>query len=105
VLATRAQALNNRNLPLYLSVVSSGYSHHGKDFSRLKDEQAAAFKEFEQVAYQAGEPSIAVKGERAEVAGDYRMKVIIRGKEMQFEGKERITLVKESGVWKISAGL
>lgn len=105
VLQLRAQAMNNRNINQYLAVISPAYSDRGKDLAQLRDGLEAGFKIYDSVNYQAAEQKITIKGKQAEVTGTYRMKVVIRGKEMVLDGKERLVLAKESDGWKIISGL
>ncbi|OGT98369.1 MAG: hypothetical protein A2X80_14575 [Geobacteraceae bacterium GWB2_52_12] len=105
MLQVRSQALNGRNLPLYLNVVSPEYHDKGKNYSALVAEVAAGFKSRGTTAYQAGNYTVAVSGNRAEVRGDYRMKVAVGGREVVLDGVEHIILNREAGVWKITAGL
>lgn len=105
VMQVRAQALNTRNINLYLTVISPVYSDKGKDRAQLQDGLEAGFKIYDSVVYQADEQKVKIKGKQAEVTGSYRMKVVIRGKEMVLDGKEHLLLSKESDGWKIIAGL
>lgn len=102
---TRAKALNTRNLELYLKVISADYSDKGKGFGQLRDSLEAGFKVYEQVSYQADDQKVRISGKRAEVAGTYRMKVLIRGHEMALDGKEHLILAREPDGWKIISGL
>lgn len=105
VMQVRAQAMNARNINLYLTVISPAYSDKGKDRAQLKDGLEAGFKVYDSVYYQADEQKVKIKGKQAEVAGTYRMKVVIRGREMVLDGKEHLLLAKESDGWKIISGL
>ena len=105
VVHRRAQALNSRDLGMYLGVISPAYSDKGKDFDLLRDGLEAGFKVYDRVSYQSDEQKVTIDGKRAEVAGKYRMKVVIRGHEMVLDGTERLTLAKEADGWKIIAGL
>ena len=105
VLQMREQAMNTRNINLYLMIISPAYSDKGKDRAQLQDGLEAGFKIYDSVRYQAGEQKLQIKGKQAEVTGTYRMKVVIRGKEMVLDGKEHLVLAKEPDGWKIIAGL
>jgi len=105
VLQMREQAMNTRNIKLYLMIISPAYSDKGKDRAQLQDGLEAGFKIYDSVRYQAGEQKLQIKGKQAEVTGTYRMKVVIRGKEMVLDGKEHLVLAKEPDGWKIIAGL
>lgn len=104
-LSTRADSLNSRDIPGYLSVVSTRYSDKGKDFARLKADLEKNFSEFEQIAYESERRSVTVDGDRAEAVGSYRMRVRVRGREMTLSGTEHIRLAKEPEGWKIVAGI
>lgn len=105
VLQVRAQALNSRNLKLYLKVVSPEYSDRGKHFQELQDSLDAGFKIYDSVSYQSDAQQVTIDGKQAEVTGRYRLKVVIRGKEMVLDGKEHLKLAKGADGWKITAGL
>lgn len=105
VLQVRAQAMNARNINQYLTVISGSYSDRGKSLAQLRNGLEAGFRIYDRVYYQADEQKIEIKGRQAEVTGIYRMKVVIRGKEMVLDGKERLVLAKEADGWKIISGL
>lgn len=104
-LATRTEALNNRNVASYIAVISPQYNDKGKSFTILKDNLEKSFSDCEQIVYEAGTPSIHIAGNRAESTGSYRMRVRLRGKEMTLNGTEHLTLAKEPKGWKIIAGI
>jgi hypothetical protein len=104
-LTTRANALNSRNMPQYLSVVSIRYSDKGKTFAQLRESLEKNFRDFEQISYEPGTPTITVDGTDAGAVGSYRMKVQVQGKEMTLNGTEHIRLSKEPEGWKIIAGI
>lgn len=102
---TRERALNARDIKLYLKVISTAYSDKGKGFDQVRDGLEAGFKVYDQVSYQSADRKVEISGKRAEVAGTYRMKVVVRGHEMVLDGKEHLTLAREPDGWKIIAGL
>lgn len=105
VLQVRAQAINARNIDLYLTIISPDYSDKGKNMSQLQDGLETGFKIYDSANYQADEQKVIFKGNKAEVTGSYRLKVVIRGREMVLAGQEHLVLTRESGDWKIVAGL
>lgn len=105
ILKIRSRALNSRDIKLYISVLSPDYSHKGKDFPLLKDSLTKNFQSLESLSYQPGEQTISLHGKYAEAVGTYRMKFSVRGEEMVLDGTEHLKLAKESGEWKIIAGL
>ncbi|MFZ2950467.1 MAG: nuclear transport factor 2 family protein [Desulfuromonadaceae bacterium] len=104
-LTTRANAINSRNVPRYLSVVSIRYSDKGKTFAHLRESLEKNFRDFEQISYEPGTPAITVDGTTADTACSYRMKIQVRGKEMTLNGTEHLRLSKEPEGWKIIAGI
>lgn len=104
-LSTRAEALNTRDADRYLSVISRNYNDKGTDFGQLSEKQRNNFKKFERIRYEADKPSITVTGTSAASVGRYRMKVVVQGKEVVFNGTEQLKLVKEPEGWKIIAGI
>jgi hypothetical protein len=105
VMQVRAQAMNARNINLYMTVISPAYSDRGKDRTRLQEGLEAGFKVYDSLNYQADAQKITIKGRQAEMTGTYRMKVVIRGREMVLDGKEHLLLSKEADGWKVIAGL
>lgn len=105
VISSRAHALNSRDLSHYLSVVSLQYNDKGKSFAELKENLEKNFRDFEQISYEAETPDISVDGNRARSVAAYRMKILVRGKEMTLNGTERLGLAKEPEGWKIIEGL
>lgn len=104
-LAVRSTALNSRDVAQYISIVSRHYNDKGTDFIRLKEGLEKNFREVERLAYDADSPSITVTGSSAEATGSYRMKVMVKGKEMTLNGIEHLRLAKEQEGWKIIAGI
>ena len=105
LIETRSKALNSRNTTLYLSTVSPGYSDKDKGYSQLKESIINNFKTFESLSYQSEEHAISVAGNLAEASGTYRMRVIIRGRELLLDGMEHLKLAKGPEGWKIIGGL
>jgi hypothetical protein len=102
---TRAQALNARDLGLYVNVISPSYSDKRKGFAQVREGLEAAFKLYEQVSFEEDDQKVHYSGQQAEVSGTYRMKVVIRGHEMVLDGKEHLVFTREPDGWKIIAGL
>ena len=102
----RATALNTRNLPLYLSVVSGHYrDDKGRGREQLRADLETAFNRYDHVSYQVEGQSVTIQRKSAKVSGTYRMKVHSRGNETLLHGRERMVFAKESDGWKIITGL
>jgi len=101
----RQQALRNKDINLYLTLLSHDYLDKGQDFTAKKKELESNFALFDQIDYRSDGFTIDIKGNSADISGTYGLKVVIRGKTLKLEGKETLRLKKESGGWKIVAGL
>lgn len=104
-LATRTNALNLRDMTMYLSVVSRNYNDKHKNYVQLKESLENNFRDYEQLSYEPGTPTITVTGATAESVCSYRMKIKVRKKEMTLNGIEHLRLAKEPEGWKIIAGI
>jgi ketosteroid isomerase-like protein len=103
--AARQKALNARDINQYLSLMSRSYQDGGKDYPAKKQELETSFAAFERVSYRPLKRTITVQGNTATIAGDYMLKIALRGRTMEFPGKEEIRLKKEASGWKIVGGL
>ncbi len=101
----RQQALVNRDITLYLSIISLAYNDKGKDFATEKKELEANFRAYDRIGYRSIERRIEVSGTTATVSGKYRLTITSRGNEISLEGEERLRLAKEVDGWKIIGGL
>ncbi|WP_198134498.1 nuclear transport factor 2 family protein [Geotalea uraniireducens] len=101
----RQQALRNKDINLYLTLLSHDYLDKGQDFTAKKKELESNFALFDQIDYRSDGFTIDIKGNSADISGTYGLKVVIRGKTLKLEGKETLRLKKEFGGWKIVAGL
>lgn len=105
VAVKRQQALNNKDISLYSSLLSRDYHDKGKNFSAKKNELQATFNAFDRIDYRFSDSRVEIKGDRATFSGDYVLRITTKGKELNLEGKELILLKKEPGGWKIIGGL
>lgn len=104
-LTVRSKALNSRDAAQYISVLSADYNHNGKDYFRIKESLISNFQTFESISYQPAEMTISLHGKYAEAVGAYRMRVVVRNKELVLDGTEHLQLAKEPEGWKIIGGL
>ncbi len=101
----RQQALRNKDLNLYLTLLSRDYQDKGRDFAAKKKELESNFALFDRIEYRSDGYTIVINGDRATISGSYGLEVVIGGKTLKFAGKETLRLKKEPGGWKIVAGL
>lgn len=105
ILSARSNALNSKNIYLYSSLISSSYSDKGKNFAQLIEGLQSNFRTFEQLIYIADSPSINISGKYAESTCNYRLKIVLNGKETFLNGTEHLRFAKEKEGWKIIAGI
>lgn len=105
VITTRAAALNSRNMAHYMAVISADYNDKGKNRSQLQAAIEKNFHDYEQITFVVEQQNITITGNSAAAQCAYRMKIRIHGKDVTMNGREQLTLTKESTGWKIIAGI
>ena len=105
VAVKRQQALKNKDISLYSSLLSRDYQDKGKNFPAKKEELQATLNAFDRIDYRFSNPRVEIKGGRAILSGDFMLRITTKGKELNLEGKELLQLKKEPGGWKIIGGL
>ncbi|GAB7025960.1 YybH family protein [Geotalea toluenoxydans] len=105
VMSQRQQAFRNKDINVYLSLISPHYQDQGQDLAAKKRELALNFASFEQVDYRSDGYKIEVNGKFATVSGTYRLKIVRKGQVLELAGKESLHLRKEGKGWLIVGGL
>jgi len=105
LLNRRQEALQKRDLSLYLSCISNAYQDKEEDFSRLQKRIEGYFKTFDRISYSSWDRSIQIDGETAIVLQPFYLEVEKGGKGNRYSGKEVLFLKKEGKEWKIIKGL
>lgn len=105
VLNRRQEALQKRDLSLYLSCISKAYQDKEEDFDRLQKRIERYFETFDRISYSCWDRSIQVDGETAAVIQSFYLEVEKGEKKNHYSGKEILFLKKERKDWKIIKGL
>jgi ketosteroid isomerase-like protein len=105
VLNRRQEALQKRDLSLYLSCISKAYQDKEEDFQRLQKRIGRYFETFDRISYSCWDRSIQVDGETAAVIQSFYLEVEKGGNKNHYSGKEILYLKKEGKDWKIIKGL
>ena len=105
VLNRRQEALQKRDLSLYLSCVSKAYRDKEEDFNRLQKRIEGYFKGFGRISYSCWDRSLQVDGETAIVIQPFYLEVEKGENKNHYSGKEVLFLKKEGKDWKIIKGL
>jgi ketosteroid isomerase-like protein len=105
VLNRREEALQKKNLSLYLSCISKVYQDKEEDFSRLQNRIEGYFKTFDQIRYSSWERSVHIEGKTATVIQQFQLEVEKGLKKNRYLGKEALFFQKEGREWKIIRGL
>jgi len=105
VLNRREEALQKKNLSLYLSCISKAYQDKEEDFSRLQNRIEGYFKTFDQIRYSSWERSVHIEGKTATVIQQFQLEVEKGLKKNRYLGKEALFFQKEGREWKIIRGL
>jgi hypothetical protein len=105
ILNRRQEALQRRDLSLYLSCISKAYQDKEEDFNRLQKRIEGYFKTFDRISYSSWDRSVQIDGETATVIQQFYLEVEKGEKKNRYSGKEALFLKKEGKGWKITKGL
>jgi hypothetical protein len=105
ILNRRQEALQKRDLSLYLSCISKVYQDKEEDFNRLQKRIEGYFKTFDRISYSSWDRSVQIDGETATVIQQFYLEVEKGEKKNRYSGKEALFLKKEGKGWKITKGL
>jgi hypothetical protein len=105
ILNRRQEALQKRDLSLYLSCISKAYQDKEEDFDGLRKRIEGYFKTFDRISYSSWDRSIQIDGEAAIVVQQFSLVVEKGEKKNRYSGKEGLFLKKEGKEWKIIKGL
>ncbi len=105
ILNQRQEALQKKDLSLYLPCISKAYQDKEEDFSRLRKRIEGYFKTFDHISYSCWDRSFQIDGETAIVTQQFYLEVEKAGKKNHYSGKEVLFLKKEGKDWKIIRGL
>ena len=105
MLNRRQEALQKRDLSLYLSCISRAYQDEEEDFKGVEKRIDGYFKTFDGIAYSSWDRSVEIKGNTATVIQQFYLEAEKGGKKNRYSGKEVLFLTKEGKEWKIIKGL
>ncbi len=101
----RQEALQKKDLSLYLSCISRAYQDKGEDFSGLEKRIEGYFKTFDRIAYSTWDRSVEIEGNTATVIQQFYLETEKGEKKKGYSGKEALFFKKEGKEWKIIKGL
>ena len=101
----RQEALQKRDLPLYLTCISKAYQDKEEDVYRLQNRIEGYFKTFDRITYSSWDRSVQIDGETSTVIQQFYLEVEKGEKKNHYSGKEALFLKKEGKEWKIMKGL
>jgi hypothetical protein len=104
-LSRRQEALQKRDLSLYLSCISNAYQDKEEDVNRLQKRIEGYFKTFDRITYSSWDRSVQIDGETSTVIQQFYLEVEKGEKKNHYSGKEVLFLKKEGKEWKIIKGL
>jgi hypothetical protein len=105
ILNRRQEALQKKDLSLYLSCISKAYQDKEEDFDGLRKRIEGYFKTFDRISYSSWDRTIQIDGEAAIVVQQFSLVVEKGEKKNRYSGKEGLFLKKEGKEWKIIKGL
>ena len=101
----RQEALQKKDLSLYLSCISRAYQDKEEDFSGLEKRIDGYFKTFDRIAYSSWDRSVEIEGNTATVIQQFYLETEKGEKKKSYPGKEALFFKKEGKEWKIIKGL
>jgi ketosteroid isomerase-like protein len=101
----RQEALQKKDLSLYLSCISKAYQDKEEDASRLQKRIEGYFKTFDRITYSSWDRSVQIDGETSTVIQRFSLEVEKGEKKNRYAGQEVLFLKKEGRHWKIIKGL
>jgi ketosteroid isomerase-like protein len=101
----REEALQKRDLPLYLSCISKAYQDRGEDFGQLHKRIEGYFKTFDQIRYTCWDRSVHIEGDGAWVTQQFHLETERQGRTNRYSAKETLFLKREGNEWRIIRGL
>jgi ketosteroid isomerase-like protein len=101
----RQEALQKKDLSLYLSCISRAYQDKEEDFSRLEKRIDGYFKTFDRITYSTWDRSVEIEGNTATVVQQFFLETEKGEKKKSYSGKEALFFKKEGKEWKIIKGL
>jgi ketosteroid isomerase-like protein len=105
VLKLREKALENKDIKLYMTVVSPKYLHRGQGIRELERKLKDNFLVFDEIQYETSKRKISFFGDYAMVKQEYRLEARLMGEAQVHSDKEMLELILDQGEWKIVKGL
>jgi len=105
VVNRRQEALQKKDLSLYLSCISRAYQDKEEDFSGLEKRIDGYFKTFDRIAYSSWDRSVQIEGNTTTVTQQFYLETEKGEKKNRYSGKEALFFKKEGKEWKIIKGL
>ena len=101
----REEALQTKDLPLYLSCISNAYRDKEEDFGQLQKRIEGYFRTFDQIKYYNWDRSVHIEGDRAWITQQFHLEVEKEGRTKRYSGTEALFFEREGRKWKIIKGL
>lgn len=101
----RQEALQKRDLNLYLSCISRAYQDKEENFERLQKRIEGYFNTFSRISYSSWDRTVQIDGERATAIQQFHLEVEKGEKKNSYSGRETLFLKKEGKQWQIIKGL
>ncbi len=105
ILNRRQEALQKKDLSLYLSCISKAYQDKEEDVYRLQERIEGYFKTFDRITYSSWDRSVQIEGDTSTVIQQFYLEVEKGEKKNHYSGKEVLFLKKEGREWKFIKGL
>ncbi|MDQ6975760.1 MAG: hypothetical protein Q9M22_04245 [Mariprofundaceae bacterium] len=105
VLEKRDQAVSERNIIAFAQLLADDFMENGINKEARISQEAALFKQFEQIKMHSHARTITLHGPHAECEQSYSLRVLRDGDWRSMVQRERIQLKKNAHGWKIIGGI
>lgn len=101
----RVEALVSGNQELFSRILSDQYRDREGGKREKLDAIRQTIRGGRLSAVRFGPPDISIRGGTAEISSSYRMRIGMKGKELEVSGEERLLVRKHQDGWRIVGGL
>jgi len=105
VLSLRKQAMETKDIDLYMSCISEDYQDDTVTYDLIQEKMEKNFSIFEKIDFSQSNQTIYQDDVSALVVQNFELSFTIGGEQDHATGKERIFLKRKEGEWKIVKGL
>ncbi|MGA1844788.1 MAG: YybH family protein [bacterium] len=105
VLALREQAMEGKDIDLYMRCISEAYQDGNETYTSIRERMQRNFRAFERIDFSQFNRTVYPEGDSATVVQEYEIGFVFEGRRDYVKGKEKILFKRNPGGWKIVKGI